>query len=258
MWLLASGKTPRMSRSVTGYLPCQTGIVECVALIFINGTTDFHRKIMEFVAKRIGGWLVVEGVEKQEEAIVALDLGADMLQGFYFGRPHKIERSDEIQYELDRVEDTAAKFKGYTLAKIKAEKIEHEKRLASLKDIAAQMEGVGAKNFECKLTELIGRYPSIKSACVLDESGIQISETILTPQEAQQQKTIIFRPPSKGTDHSLKEYYYVLMEAQIDPFATQPYVPLPSGNLCITVSTTFKGANSETLILCLHINVVPA
>ncbi len=190
-----------------------------------------------------------------EEAIIALDLGADLLQGFYFARPHKIERYDDIQYDLNRVQDTGAKFKSYTLDKIKATQIQDEERLTNTKDITAQLEGIAAESFERKLAELIGSYPIVQAACVLNDSGIQISETLLNPQEAQQQKTVIFKPPSKGTDHSLKEYYYVLMEAQIDPFTTQTYVPLPSGNLCVTVSTSFKGANSETFILCLHINV---
>jgi EAL domain-containing protein (putative c-di-GMP-specific phosphodiesterase class I) len=207
------------------------------------------------LSEKIGGWIIVEGVEKQEEAIVALDLGADMLQGFYFARPHKIERNDGIQYDLDRVHNTAARFKGYTLGKIKVVQSQHQKRLAIAKDIANKLEQIGAASFERKLTELIDPYPIIQSVCILDKSGTQISETILNPQEAQLQKTIIFRPPCKGTDHSLKEYYYVLMEAQIDPFETGPYVPLPSGDLCITASTSFKNANRETLILCLHINV---
>jgi hypothetical protein len=90
--------------------------------------------------------------------------------------------------------------------------------LAIAKDIANKLEQIGAASFERKLTELIDPYPIIQSVCILDKSGTQISETILNPQEAQLQKTIIFRPPCKGTDHSLKEYYYVLMEAQIEPF----------------------------------------
>lgn len=183
--------------------------------------------------------------QPRAEAIIALDLRADLLQGFYFTRPHKIECYDEIQYDLNRVQNTGAKFKSYTLDKIKATQIQDEERLAITKYIAAQIEGIGAESFEGKLTELIGFYAIVQSACVLDESGIQISETVLNPQEVQQQKPIIFRPPSKDTDHSLKEYYYVLMEAQIDPFATKPYV-LPLGRLCVTVSISFKGANSKT------------
>jgi hypothetical protein len=38
-------------------------------------------------------------------------------------------------------------------------------------------------------------------------------------------------------------------------YQTPPYVPLPTGQLCITVSTAFPDAHHQRCIVCVHINV---
>jgi len=54
---------------------------------------DYYKQgILKFLvnlSEKIGDWIIVEGVEKQEKAIIALKLGAELLQGFYFARPTK-------------------------------------------------------------------------------------------------------------------------------------------------------------------------
>ena len=36
----------------------------------------------------------------------------------------------------------------------------------------------------------------------------------------------MFRPAPRGTDHSLKEYFYVLVEVEMQKYTTDPYVSL--------------------------------
>ncbi len=207
------------------------------------------------LSERIGGWLIVEGVEQQEEAICALDLGADMLQGFYFARPQPLVSNDSRQWNLHPVQDTSAKFKIHTLEKLKTSELRHQQRTAIAKEVTAQLASVGAESFEHRLSQLSRNYPMVESFCVLDTSGIQVTETVCNPRSDEVQKTIIFKPPAKGTNHSFKEYYYLLTETEKEEFETLPYVPLPSSDLCITVSALFQDCNHQTFILCLHMFV---
>ena len=63
-----------------------------------------------------------------------------------------------------------------------------------------------------------------------------------------------FRPAPKGTDHSLKEYYYVLIDVELQKYTTDPYVSLASGNLCRTISTCFRdAANNRLYVLCVDV-----
>lgn len=222
-----------------------------------NLHTNSHQqeilKALVGLAERTGGWVVVEGIECQEEAIHALDLGADMLQGFYFAQPHLIESHADIRLDQTRIRESASHFKRYTVDKTRRKQAQQRQRLEILQTIAAQLQTVGAAAFDRTLSKLVSNYPIIESACVLSLEGIQVGETIRNQQQDELQKTIIFKPPALGTDHSHKEYYYLLMEAQIDPFETPPYVPLPSSNLCITASTRFENFQQKTFILCLHL-----
>ncbi len=233
-------------------------IMKVDASLIQNIHLDYYKqevfKSLVNLSEKIGGWIITEGVEEQAEAIVALELGGDFLQGFYLARPEKSD-GENINCAWERVEETATKFKSHTLDKAKATQPERQTRARLAQEIGGQLKKFAADDFPRFLADIVKHYPLIESACVLNEAGVQITDTILNETKSQKQKSIIFRPPVKGTDHSLKEYYYVLRGAQIDPFETQPYVPLPSGDLCITVSTEFKDAAAREFILCLHTKV---
>lgn len=224
---------------------------------------DLHRdsykqgvfKTLVQLSERIGGWVVTEGVETREDAMVALGLGADMLQGFFFERPHPLRSVDEFQPTLERVRETAVHFRHYTLEQFTLSQQQVQHRQMLVQQIAAQVALADATSLEQQLQTCITMYPNVASVCVLDATGRQISDTILNPQPVRIQKTIIFQPPAKGTDHSLKEYFYLVAQTAGGVFETQPYVPLPSGRLCVTVSTIFSDVNDQPCVLCVHIDV---
>lgn len=219
----------------------------------------FKREVFQALVKlseKIGGWVIAEGIEQQEDAITALSMGADMLQGFYFARPYKVDGTTELQFDAGRVDDTAAKFRRHKLEETKRLRLLREQRVETTREIVAQLQGVEAQRFEETLLALMPSYSLIESACVLDESGVQTTETVWVAGKSEKEKTIIFQPPIKGTDHSLKEYYYLLLGTEVDPFETEPYVPLPTGQLCVTVTSCFEDASGASFILCLHMHAL--
>jgi hypothetical protein len=65
---------------------------------------------------------------------------------------------------------------------------------------------------------------------------------------------VMFRPAPPGADHSLKEYYYVLLDVELQKYTTDPYVSLATGNLCRTISTFFRDSrNNKMYILCIDV-----
>jgi EAL domain-containing protein (putative c-di-GMP-specific phosphodiesterase class I) len=218
-----------------------------------NIHNEYHKqqifKSLVMLSEKIGGWVIAEGIECQEEAIAVLELGADLLQGYYFARPHAIDAERDNGFQ-DTINDTANKFKSHKLAKIKARKSKQEERLAIVDACLRELTTTKVEDFDWQLNEIINHYPSVESIHVLDETGIQVSDCICNLRHLQPQKTIIFPAPVKGTDHSLKEYYYLLLEAQFAYYTTELYVPRPSGDLCVTVSARFHDANNQLFILC--------
>ena len=82
-----------------------------------------------------------------------------------------------------------------------------------------------------------------------------MTDTICNAAIAQRGGAAIFRPAPKGTDHSLKEYYYVPIDVELQKYTTEPYVSLASGNLCRTISACFRDiSNDGVYVLCLDVN----
>ncbi len=219
--------------------------------------SDYHKqevfKSLVNLSEKIGGWTVSEGLETEDDALMALDLGGDMMQGYFFARPQLMQlplASGEIEYSKGNLQETAHHFKKRIIERIEAKRSQHEKRV----QIVDGLQQAPEDEFEMRLHNVVIHHSLIESVCVLDNCGVQISDTITRMEREEEQKTAIFAPPHKGTDHSMKEYFYCLVEAGVDPFFSNPYVPLPSGDLCVTVATRFVDEHGTPFVLCVHLN----
>lgn len=217
---------------------------------------DYHKQevfqSLVNLSEKIAGWLITEGIEKPEEAIAALKMGADLMQGFYFARPSKIE-GDRVSFQSRHLENVAEQFKEQMLDKIKSDNCRREEREGIARTLAARLADAAPEEFESRLCAALESYPVVESLCVVDaEDGVQFTGTIVNPHSFRRQKAVIFKPPPKGTDHSFKEHFFVIKETRQSVFETQPYVPLPSEKLCITTSTFFADVRGREFILCVH------
>ena len=218
---------------------------------------EIFRAIVK-LSEKIGGWTITEGIETEEDALVALDLGGDMLQGFLFGRPAPLQSGDSFGDATPPMQSVAAKFRDYTMKKVTTARSQRERRIRMVRSLGRQLGELRREEWEGVLAEALRCNSDIESACILDGSGRQLTETLWRSDQGLPEKEIIFRPPESGADHSLKEYFYLLQDARIDPVETQPYVPLPTGKLCVTLSTRFEDASSHSSIVCLHMSVTDA
>ncbi|MFZ5643585.1 MAG: EAL domain-containing protein [Bacillota bacterium] len=205
------------------------------------------------LARNIGSLVVAEGIEREEEAIAALDFGVDMLQGFYFSRPERISVLS-LENLKGNIETTAYGFKQHSLQKLK---IKHRQNLeynSIVGEFINRLEDLDHNSFNSCLKEMIGKYKYIECIYIIDEFGIQVSETICNHWMISYRKRPAFRPAPPGTDHSLKDYYYLLAGSGIPKYVTDPYISMASGNLCTTISTVFENALGNSYIFCLDIN----
>jgi EAL domain-containing protein (putative c-di-GMP-specific phosphodiesterase class I) len=205
------------------------------------------------LSKKIGALVVAEGVGGQDEALAALEMGADMLQGFYFGQPvgGKDLSGPKIR---EQVEAAAEKFKSSFVERVNRAKSAHNQYDAALKEMVRELSNSQLTEVDARLTDFLGRYPFVECLYVLNQAGTQISDTVASAAKPRK-KNSLFRPAERGADHSLKDYYYLVIDTFVAKYTTEPYVSLASGNLCITVSATFRDANNDAHILCLDVPV---
>jgi EAL domain-containing protein (putative c-di-GMP-specific phosphodiesterase class I) len=220
---------------------------------------DFYKqetlKSLVGLSRRIGSLVIAEGIECEAEAIAALELGADLLQGFFLSRPQPIASFGRGMTVDAGIEKLARNFKRHMVGEINDRKREHRNFNVIQNRMLCELTNAQASEFDAILAHLIGDFPKVECVYVLDDAGTQVTETISGGAIAQQRSAAIFRPAPKGTDHSLKEYYYVLIDVELQKYTTDPYVSLASGNLCRTISTCFRdAANNRLYVLCLDVN----
>jgi EAL domain-containing protein (putative c-di-GMP-specific phosphodiesterase class I) len=220
---------------------------------------DFYKqetlKSLVSLSRRIGALVVAEGIETEAEAIVALELGADLLQGFFLSRPQPATAFDDGVRVSSGIERLAHRFKGHMVNEINERKRQHRRFNVIQNGILCDLTNAQASEFDEILLHLIDDFPKVECVYVLDDAGVQVTETICNTAVKQRPGAAMFRPARKGTDHSLKEYYYVLIDVELQKYTTDPYVSLASGNLCRTISTCFRDAtNNRLYILCVDVN----
>jgi EAL domain-containing protein (putative c-di-GMP-specific phosphodiesterase class I) len=219
--------------------------------------SDYHKqetfKSLIHLARKIGCLVVAEGIETEAEAIASLELGADLVQGFYFARPERPEKST-IEEASARARKLAADFKHHMVRKINDRKVQHRRFSIIMNQILCDLATADVSEFNSHLESLIGRYPNVECVYVLNEAGIQISETVCNPNVPARKNGVMFRPAPCGADHSLKEYYYILLDVELAKYTTDPYVSLATGNVCRTISTCFRDAsNNKMYVLCIDV-----
>jgi len=204
------------------------------------------------LARKIGALVVAEGIETEEEAMVSLEFGADMLQGYYFSRPREISTGTIISSDMNFF-SIADKFKAHMTDKIKNCKYQIKEFEKLVDKIIMSLISVSKENINNYLNNCLNKNPFIECIYILNDKGIQISDTVCNPDKMLKQKRLIFHPAPKGTDHSLKDYF-IFINAGLKKFVTDKYISLASGNLCQTITKIYESVEGDKLILCVDIN----
>jgi EAL domain-containing protein (putative c-di-GMP-specific phosphodiesterase class I) len=206
------------------------------------------------LGRKIGALVVAEGIETEDEAIVSLELGVDLLQGYFLGPPAgESDVRNGMDVAVQRVEALAQKFKRYMVRKIHDRRSEHRRCHLVMHQILGQPAKADVGQFDEILAGMMTEYPDVECVYVLNEDGIQATETIRNPRPPRREPGIMFHPARRGADHSLKEYYYILLGVELQQYTTEPYVSLASGSISRTISTSFRDARNRLFVLCIDV-----
>jgi EAL domain-containing protein (putative c-di-GMP-specific phosphodiesterase class I) len=203
------------------------------------------------MCSRMGSLALAEGVERQEDILRLLEIGVDVFQGYYFGRPARGMPDPETVAE--RIEYLAQKYRTRATERFAAQKALYARHDALVFALCERLATLGATGLDQTLTGFIDEFDNIECLYVLNAKGVQLSDTVCNPAKLRKRKRFIYEPARVGADHSLKEYYLPL-RAGLTKFTTQPYISLASGNRCITISAAYKDRDNRSCILCADID----
>jgi len=208
------------------------------------------RSLVE-LAYRAGAMVVAEGVERELEAVVLLDLGIDIQQGFYFAKPGRISSTTRLNFK-EKMERVAFRFKRDTVVRLAARKKIYSAYNAYIRKILEMLRKTRPERFDTVLKKHVNRQPGIEGVYVLDKNGVQVTGTVQPDDLARTSGSKIHSPAIRGDDHSIKDYYMPI-HAGLNRYTTDPYISQATGNICRTLSVRFRCKGNGNFILCLDI-----
>jgi EAL domain-containing protein (putative c-di-GMP-specific phosphodiesterase class I) len=220
---------------------------------------DFYKqevlKSLLSMARHLGTLIIAEGVETEEESMTLLDMGVDMVQGYFFAKPLPPARLNNALV-LEKVERLGLAFKQKLIRKIDRKRFNMDKYYSMILEMQIDLEKAPTRQFDLQLAKMISKFPQAEALYVLDETGLQVTDTVFDAHAKNRRNPVMFHPALKGSDHTLKDYFYFLMETDLGKasFVTKPYLSMASGNVCVTLSALFKDADQKKYILCIDIN----
>lgn len=232
-------------------------IIKIDQTLVVRKNDDYYKeqvlKSIVDLSRKIGANVITEGIETEEEAVQTLQLGSDLLQGYYFGMPELFSASNLFTKTEYRMEEVAKKFKSSLLDKLNSKRDHHQRHHELISKMVVQFSKKTPKQFEVELKMILDTIDSIEALYVLDEAGIQITHRI-ERQAPKGSKLLRFKPLEKGADHFLQDYYYFLMESGREKytFSSEPHV-IGKNQWYSTISSVFFDKHDRKYILCMDV-----
>ena len=221
-------------------------------------TRSYHKqevfRCMVGLANKVGAIVVAEGVETGEELNAAIEYGAHLIQGFCLARPMTSETIRQLSLQ-SRMEEVAADYMVHMSRKMRTERIRRNAIDRQIRHLVHMLELAVPDEYPDCLQAFVQRQrPSgVECAYVLDDTGIQTTETVFGPPTGYgiRRRGFVFSPAHIGSDHSLKKYCYELLYAGTGKYVSDPYISHATGSVCITYSRVFHQRDGTGQILCL-------
>lgn len=182
-----------------------------------------------------GSLALLEGVENREQAIIALDSNADLVQGFYFAMPTPLP----LQHGDGGIGELADMKPSVSMDELLPYMAEFKRALLRL---AANQSAKSA----CDL--LLG-MEKVDCCYVIDAYGQQLGASLVAKQSV---KPSAFMPleDSAGADWSRKPYHYRALFQPGELQISRPYLSVVSSRLCVTLSATFQVGGQLRVLCC--------
>ncbi|MEB3263392.1 MAG: EAL domain-containing protein [Synechococcus sp.] len=202
------------------------------------------------LSRSIGAMVLAEGVETQGEVDTCSALGAELLQGFFFARPSPLEALD-LPGLMPPLAEAAQRQRSQATERLRARRHQSQQLQQLAEQGCALLQAVEHGGFDEALRLLLRAHESIEATYLLDSRGIQVSDTHM-PTNLKVQRSRLFEPAERGSNHSFKEYFYSLTDTGLTRFTTENYISLATGNPCRTVAVLLEhGSADQPYVLCL-------
>jgi EAL domain-containing protein (putative c-di-GMP-specific phosphodiesterase class I) len=198
-----------------------------------------------------GSLVLLEGVETRDEAMLALDVDVDMVQGFAFGRPVPGTLgpegvSDEIEEIWELLDERHALGRSVHAARIAPYR-------AALKQAQARLQALSLPEACAELLAL----PGMQVCFLLDEQGRHMAPPLVPPGVQDLSQDPRFRPLGRAGEArwARRPYFRRALDEPGVVQMTRPYLSLYGARMCVTLSVALPVAG-RLQVLCADIDWV--
>ncbi len=191
-----------------------------------------------------GALVVMEGIETERQAMIALESDVDFVQGYYFSRPQaRYTESTDIRQQFDQLAsqirctqfERKAVDKGY---------------FASFKGgleacVSARQEGVGFHDAIAMFLAVAG----VQRVYELDNEGYQIGDNAESPHHGISDARFAPCSDGKGANWYRRPYFQRAMAAPGKIQISRPYLSIQDACSCVTLSVAFEH-EGELRVIC--------
>lgn len=209
------------------------------------------RQLLDSLVRMIresGSLVLLEGIETDAQARIALATDADLLQGFYFGRPAALADNEAapLQQRFQRLLANNQQF-----ASVDHLAQEGFLRLLRFETLEACHRIMRQEAFDQACGGLL-TIAGVKRCFLLDRQGVQQGNLAIASPDHQRRT---FNPlyGSSGACWAHREYVRLAIEQPQQVNACRPYVALPDATRTITLSTTLQLGN-QAMIFCVDLH----
>ncbi len=191
-----------------------------------------------------GSLALMEGIETEEEALISMEAGIDLVQGYYFGRP------TSHPHKNDEVLETLGRRFAHCLH---SERGYHRDQLApyveTFRQAAAQLEN-NEVTWE-KVCAALFALPRTTRIFLLDEAGRQWDDNVMAPSR-QPADDPRFTPLADGSGAvwSRRRYFLKALEQPGKIQVSRPYLSITGAGMCVTLSLLFQQGKESRVFCC--------
>ena len=196
-----------------------------------------------------GSMSLIEGVETELQALIAMDSGADFIQGYYFGRPSSSINQNKISDDM--VPQLCKRMKNFN----SIEENNYHQRLQNNIELFTksyvQMKNASPIESACKALLI---QPHVKRCYLLNNKGKQIGMSLISPFLAKNNDPR-FQPlgDAKNAVWARRSYFRNAINNLGSVEISKPYLSIADSKICITVSVSLR-IDGEIKVLCCDID----
>lgn len=193
--------------------------------------------------KEAGSVCLLEGIETKEQALLAMDVGVDLVQGFYFARPRTA--LDHILKGQEIIKDVIESYPNY----IKEKMFVHNMQRKGYEALFSSIQGMQSQEVVEEEMAKVGGLSFVKRNFVLDEFGYQISDE---DSSVGISGRLDILQKGKGLCWKNRRYFIRAMEQPEKIYVSKPYRSLIDMQLCLTVSKVVQ-VDHKTVVACFDV-----